>query len=328
MTSPFLEAPASSWVASNTLAFALRDRFPVSPGHTLVIPRRLIATWFDATPDERTALFALVDEVKSQLDAELHPDGYNIGINAGEAAGQTVMHLHVHVIPRFRGDVDDPRGGVRHVIPGKGNYLAARPAPLATGGTDDPLLEHLVPLFARATDIAILAAFVQESGLDQLERHVFSALERGARIRLITGDYLHITQATALADLLGSSRGASRSLPAGARERAQAIVDMLLRRAGSFVDGEGKRCRIVGRAPDGGLRIDGGPAGFAERTVSLTDLAWVLVARDDAQENGGLLDEQRVNRVRYLEGTPKASTRWIDTGWALLLMMAADSEKG
>ncbi|WP_437971076.1 DEAD/DEAH box helicase family protein [Sorangium sp. So ce260] len=218
MTSPFLEAPASSWVASNTLAFALRDRFPVSRGHTLVIPRRLIATWFDATPDERTALFALVDEVKSQLDAELHPDGYNIGINAGEAAGQTVMHLHVHVIPRFRGDVDDPRGGVRHVIPGKGNYLAARPAPLATGGTDDPFLEHLVPLFARATDIAILAAFVQESGLDQLERHVFSALERGARIRLITGDYLHITQATALADLLDWA-GANAALGEGERPR-------------------------------------------------------------------------------------------------------------
>ncbi|HTN83212.1 MAG TPA: HIT family protein, partial [Sorangium sp.] len=62
----------------------------------------------------------------------LRPDGYNIGINAGEAAGQTVMHLHVHVIPRFRGDVDDPRGGVRHVIPGKGNYLVGRPSPLAT----------------------------------------------------------------------------------------------------------------------------------------------------------------------------------------------------
>lgn len=128
--SPFLQAPESSWVASNALAFALRDRFPVSPGHTLVIPRRLVATWFDATPEERVAIFELIDEVKQQLDAELHPDGYNLGINAGEVAGQTVMHLHVHVIPRFRGDVDDPRGGVRHVIPGKGNYLAPRPVSL------------------------------------------------------------------------------------------------------------------------------------------------------------------------------------------------------
>lgn len=218
VTSPFLAAPESSWVASNTLAFALRDRLPVSPGHTLVIPRRPIATWFDATPDERIALFALVDDVKRSLDAELQPDGYNIGINAGEAAGQTVMHLHVHVIPRYRGDVEDPRGGVRHVISGRGNYLAAPPAPLTTGGTEDPFLDHLVPLFARATDIAILAAFVQESGLDELERHVFSALDRGARIRLVTGDYLHITQATALADLLVWA-GGNAALAEGERLR-------------------------------------------------------------------------------------------------------------
>lgn len=129
-------------------------------------------------------------------------DGYNIGINAGEAAGQTVMHLHIHVIPRYRGDVDDPRGGLRHLLPGKGNYLEERSCPLTTGGTDDPFLRHLAPLFARTTDAAILAAFVQESGLKLLESHVFLALARGARIRLITGDYLHITQAAALTDLL------------------------------------------------------------------------------------------------------------------------------
>lgn len=209
LSSPFLEAPESSWVARNELAFALRDRFPVSPGHTLVVPRRLVATWFDATPEERAALFALVDDVKRALDEELRPDGYNIGINAGEAAGQTVMHLHVHVIPRYRGDVDDPRGGVRHVIPGKGNYLSGAPRPLATGGAADPFLDHLTPLFAAASEIAILAAFVQESGLDQLEREVFHALERGARIRLVTGDYLHITQAAALADLLDWMGGSS-----------------------------------------------------------------------------------------------------------------------
>jgi diadenosine tetraphosphate (Ap4A) HIT family hydrolase len=127
MTSPFLERPESEWIASNDLAFAVRDGYPVSPGHTLVVPKRLIPTWFDATPAERQAIFALVDEVKRQLDAsEPKPDGYNVGINCGPAAGQTVMHLHVHVIPRFEGDVPDPTGGVRHVIPGKGNYLAGR----------------------------------------------------------------------------------------------------------------------------------------------------------------------------------------------------------
>lgn len=128
-TSIFLERDPGTWVARNDLAFAIRDGFPVSPGHTLVVPKRLIATWFEATEDERRAIFALVDEVKRDLDAELRPDGYNLGINVGAAAGQTVMHLHVHVIPRFHGDVPDPRGGVRHVIPDRGNYLVGRPSP-------------------------------------------------------------------------------------------------------------------------------------------------------------------------------------------------------
>lgn len=123
MTSPFLERARADWVASNSLAFAIRDAYPISRGHTLVVPFRLIATWFDASKEEKAAIIELMDSVRAQLDAEFHPDGYNVGFNVGEAAGQTVMHLHVHVIPRYRGDVADPRGGVRHVIPGKGNYL-------------------------------------------------------------------------------------------------------------------------------------------------------------------------------------------------------------
>ena len=125
----FLHLPLDTHVASNALAFAIRDGFPVSPGHTLIVPRRLVATWFEATREEQVAMLELVDVVKAQLEAELQPDGYNIGINAGAAAGQTVMHPHLHLIPRFAGDVPDPRGGVRHVIPGKGNYLA----PVASG---------------------------------------------------------------------------------------------------------------------------------------------------------------------------------------------------
>lgn len=109
-------------VAENDLAYAVRDTYPVSPGHTLVITKRHAETWFDATADERSSVLALVEEVKSSLDYDLHPDGYNIGINIGEAAGQTVPHLHMHVIPRFSGDLDDPTGGVRLVVPDKGNY--------------------------------------------------------------------------------------------------------------------------------------------------------------------------------------------------------------
>jgi diadenosine tetraphosphate (Ap4A) HIT family hydrolase len=122
MDCPFCQLEAPRIVADNALAIAMRDGFPVNPGHTLVVPRRHVASWFDATAEERAALMALVDQVKAALDKEWSPAGYNIGINIGEAAGQTVMHLHVHVIPRFAGDVDDPRGGVRFVIPARGNY--------------------------------------------------------------------------------------------------------------------------------------------------------------------------------------------------------------
>jgi len=127
MASPFLAKPAHEHIAANDLAFAILDGFPVSAGHTLIVTRREIATWFDATEAEQLAVLHLVDEVRRQLDAELHLDGYNIGCNVGPAAGQTVAHLHVHVIPRYLGDVPDPRGGVRHVIAAKGNHLPAEP---------------------------------------------------------------------------------------------------------------------------------------------------------------------------------------------------------
>ena len=98
-------------MAQNQHAHAIRDSYPVNEGHTLVIPHRHVPTWFDATPDEQQAIMALVEQVKADLDAELHPAGYNIGINVGTAAGQTVMHLHVHVIPRFEGVAMNPPGG-------------------------------------------------------------------------------------------------------------------------------------------------------------------------------------------------------------------------
>lgn len=120
--SPFLRVPEREWVACNDLAFAIRDSYPVAPGHALVIPRRLVPTWDDTTPAERAALLALMTQVKHQLRDEFHPDGFNIGFNEGAAAGQTVFHLHIHVIPRFTGDVPDPRGGIRHAVMGKGDW--------------------------------------------------------------------------------------------------------------------------------------------------------------------------------------------------------------
>ena len=119
---PFCTVPADRVVAATDLTVTIRDAYPVSPGHTLVITRRHVETFFEATADEQAAVLLAVALAKVDLDREHQPAGYNIGINVGVVAGQTVMHVHVHVIPRYPGDVADPRGGVRHVIPGKGYY--------------------------------------------------------------------------------------------------------------------------------------------------------------------------------------------------------------
>jgi len=216
---PFCAIEDHQVVASNPLALAFRDRFPVSEGHTLIIPRRHAPTWFDATRDEQVAIIELIDLVKADLDRRLRPSGYNIGVNVGESAGQTVMHLHVHVIPRFPHDVDDPTGGVRYVIPDRANYrrpghIARVPGSpeggerrLAAGGRDDPFIAHLAPLFGKAEKVEILAAFVQDSGVRHVEPYLLSALGRGAEIRILAGDYFNLTQARALRRLLDLVRG-------------------------------------------------------------------------------------------------------------------------
>ena len=119
---PFCAPDPQRVVASNELAVAIRDGFPVSPGHTLVIPRRHVASLADLTVEEAGAIWSLLAAARSGLDSDFRPDGYNVGVNDGRAAGQTVMHLHVHLIPRFDGDRPDPRGGVRWVIPDKADY--------------------------------------------------------------------------------------------------------------------------------------------------------------------------------------------------------------
>lgn len=216
MTSPFLAVLEKDWIVWNDLAFAVFDQFPVSKGHALVVTRRLVPTWFDATAEEQAAMMDLVGEVKRRLDATFdpRPDGYNVGFNSGDAAGQTVPHVHVHVIPRYRGDVPNPRGGIRHVIPGKGDYPGAAAAGgsshsrvpslhLATGYPGDPLWTHLSERLGGAKALEILVSFVQLSGLDVIEESLFAALRGGARVRIVAGDYLFISDPRALARLLG-----------------------------------------------------------------------------------------------------------------------------
>jgi diadenosine tetraphosphate (Ap4A) HIT family hydrolase len=119
---PFCSPEPRRVVGANSLAIAMRDAFPVSLGHTLIVPRRHIAAASEATSEEFAAIWSLLAEVRADSVRELKPDGFNVGINDGRAAGQTVMHLHVHLIPRFTGDCPDPRGGVRWVLPQRARY--------------------------------------------------------------------------------------------------------------------------------------------------------------------------------------------------------------
>ena len=104
----------------------IRDGFPVSEVHTLIIPKRHIASIFEATIEEQVDIFTTLKKAKKQLEKTLNPDGYNIGINDGISAGQTVMHLHIHLIPRYAADQNDPRGGIRWIFPEKADYWSKR----------------------------------------------------------------------------------------------------------------------------------------------------------------------------------------------------------
>ena len=109
-------------LVENDLAIAFYDAFPVNPGHTLIIPKRHVANYFELTEEECVAIQALLKIVKDTVEEKFHPDGYNIGVNVNEAAGQSVFHVHMHLIPRYIGDVENPKGGVRGVIPAKQKY--------------------------------------------------------------------------------------------------------------------------------------------------------------------------------------------------------------
>lgn len=123
---PFCCLPDDRVLAQDAHGKVIRDAYPVSPGHTLVIPHRHVGSFFDLSTEERVCLLTLLDEARRSVEAEHRPDGYNIGINDGPTAGQTVPHLHIHLIPRYDGDRTDPRGGVRWIFPDKADYWTAR----------------------------------------------------------------------------------------------------------------------------------------------------------------------------------------------------------
>ncbi len=212
MTCPFCNPDKSRVFFHNSkLCYCLWDGFAVSPGHALVIPTRHMSSWFDATREEQLSLLDGIDHARNKIMNRYRPDGFNIGINIGAAAGQTVPHLHVHVIPRYEGDVPDPRGGVRYVIPSRANYLsdAGRASyqvpyhkiPLP-GSEQYPLWHALRADLTGATSIDIAVAFLMSSGLARIEPHLCDILASGGSIRILTGDYMGVTEPAALYRLL------------------------------------------------------------------------------------------------------------------------------
>lgn len=109
-------------IIESDLAYAIYDKFPVNAGHVLIIPKRHCADYFELSPGEQSDCWQLINTVKKIITDQFHMDGFNIGINIGESAGQTIFHVHIHLIPRYKGDVEDPRGGVRGAIPEKMKY--------------------------------------------------------------------------------------------------------------------------------------------------------------------------------------------------------------
>jgi superfamily II DNA or RNA helicase/HKD family nuclease/diadenosine tetraphosphate (Ap4A) HIT family hydrolase len=229
-TCPFCAPEASRIFHAGPLTLGLWDAFPVNPGHALIVTKRHIETWFEATNDEQSEILSAIEVARTCIEAEHQPDGYNIGINVAEAAGQTVWHLHVHVIPRYTGDVEQPRGGVRNVIPKKGDYLTGRGAQVASeivtaptaalnaqsaeetghpphsralvSGGDDALHAHILAHLANADRADCAVAFVLTSGVRLLEGHFSDLLDRGGHLRILTGDYLGVTEPEALLRLL------------------------------------------------------------------------------------------------------------------------------
>jgi diadenosine tetraphosphate (Ap4A) HIT family hydrolase len=123
---PFCDPTGRDPLASNLSGFAIFDNYPISPGHTLVISVRHVGSYFELSRSERDDLWSLVEQAKTKLDSQFAPDSYNIGMNDGPAAGQTIGHCHIHLIPRYAGDVADPRGGLRWIITDKADYWSDR----------------------------------------------------------------------------------------------------------------------------------------------------------------------------------------------------------
>lgn len=210
---PFCDREDGRVVFQTQYSLAIWDGYPVTEGHILVVPKRHTPVWHNLRREELADIGGAIAQAQRFLRDRYAIDGFNVGFNEGAAAGQTVPHFHVHVIPRRIGDMADPRGGVRHVIPEKGNYVRRRgrdvqqadktphSRALIAGG-EDALLPHLIPHIQQANAIDVAVAFVLDSGVRILHPHLQEFLDRQGRLRIVAGDYLDVSDPTALRRML------------------------------------------------------------------------------------------------------------------------------
>jgi superfamily II DNA or RNA helicase/diadenosine tetraphosphate (Ap4A) HIT family hydrolase len=272
----FCSPPQDEVFYRGKLVYGLWDKFPVSEGHALLIPHRHVHSWFDATEEEQVELLRGIGIAKTIIESQHVPDGFNIGINDGMAAGQTVAHLHVHIIPRYPGDVPDPRGGIRHVIPARANYLAdpfghsysipkVPHQQALIRGDEDPFLPHLLAHIDLAQEVDIAVAFTRDSGFRQIKSRLQEVLDRGGKIRFLTGDYLDITEPDALKSLLDLTGDVERRV-------YQVHGNSFHPKAYIFRNDQGEGVAIVGSSNLSDMALTKGVE-WNYRTITTRDLA-------------------------------------------------------
>ena len=198
MSCPLCSIDENRIAFSNDFLIAIWDPFPVSSGHLLIVPHRHASALSDLHSAEKSAIWSAIDQGQAVISERFRPDGFNVGFNERAAAGQTISHFHLHIVPRYAGDVADPRGGIRHVIPDKANYLDATIGRRLVTGGDDPLLPHLLLNLDRSTTCDMAVAFLLDSGARMIVAHLSDFLARGGRARILVGDYLDVTEPAAL----------------------------------------------------------------------------------------------------------------------------------
>ena len=174
-------------ICETATCVAFFDGYPVSPGHALIVPKRHVSSYFDLTHHEREAMNVMLQYVRQKVDERFHPDGYNIGINVGEAAGQSVFHVHMHLIPRYKGDVPNPKGGVRGVIPSKQNYGTKKETPsIPTSESTNKMRQKYAnhgTRWTREDDEKLWILFSEKTTIDELAEQ-FNRSKRAIELRI------------------------------------------------------------------------------------------------------------------------------------------------